>query len=133
MLSARTTQSEVNTIALVVDDDNDIRSAIARMLSRCGCTVTEAASIEDAIEKLKPQEFNIIFSDLRFEEGQMNGEDLLAYTTQEYPATKVVLMSASINPKQKSDLLGKGAAYCLQKPFFKNTCLEVLSEIAQAS
>ncbi len=125
--------SEANYTTLVVDDDNDIRSAIARILGRCGCTVTEAATIEDAIEQLEPQEFEVVFSDLRFEEGQMNGEDLLDYATREHPTIKVVLMSSVMNPEQETDLIGKGAAYCLQKPFFKNTCLEVLSKINQAS
>ncbi len=125
--------SEATYTTLVVDDDNDIRSAIARILARCGCTVTEAATIEDAIEQLEPHAFDVVFSDLRFEEGQLNGEDLLGYTTREHPSIKVVLMSSVMNSQQKTELIGKGAAYCLQKPFFKNTCLEVLSKINQAS
>lgn len=127
MLSNTTLQT------LVVDDDKDIRDAIARILSRCECLVSEAASVEDAIEKLNNKQFDIVFSDMRFGEDQMGGEELLSYTVLEHPDVKVVLMSSAMNEDQKTYLMGKGASCCLQKPFFKDTCLTVLENIIQSA
>lgn len=124
-------QSSCTYLVMVIDDDDDIRAAIARILSRCDCKVTEVCSVEEAIEQLKHQHFDVIFSDLRFGEDQMGGEDLLNYSVKEQPLTKVVLMSSVLRNTQIAVLKEQGAAYCLQKPFFQKTCMEVLENIHQ--
>ena len=113
---------------LVVDDDDDIRYAIANILKKCGCAVSEAVSVEDALVELCEQQYDIVFCDLRFH-GSIGGEALLEFTNENLPELDVVLISCAMDAQRKKELRAKGAALCLQKPFFKDTCLDVLAEL----
>lgn len=113
---------------MVIDDDNDIRYAIARILRQCGCEVTEAESVDSALVQLTQQSFDVVFSDIRFRDGQ-SGEQCLEVVVDQYPQTTVVMMSCSMPSQYKMELKAKGAFDCLQKPVFKDTFLRVLSKI----
>lgn len=113
---------------MVIDDDNDIRYAIARILRQCGCEVTEAESVDSALVQLTQQSFDVVFSDIRFRDGQ-SGEQCLEVVVDQYPQTTVVMMSCSMPSQYKVELKAKGAFDCLQKPVFKDTFLRVLSKI----
>ena len=113
---------------MVIDDDNDIRYAIARILRQCGCEVTEAEGVDSALVQLTQQSFDVVFSDIRFRDGQ-SGEQCLEVVVDQYPQTTVVMMSCSMPTQYKMELKAKGAFDCLQKPVFKDTFLRVLSKI----
>lgn len=113
---------------LVVDDDADIRYAITNILRKCDCIVDEAGSIEEAIVKLQSENYHVVFCDMRFH-GELGGEDLLEHTNQHHPLIDVVIISCSMDGRQRTDLMAKGATYCLQKPFFRDTCLTVLGKL----
>lgn len=49
---------------LVVDDDDDVRDLLNRMLSGCGATVTLARSVDDALEKVASAEPDVLISDI---------------------------------------------------------------------
>lgn len=115
---------------MVVDDDADIRYAIASILRKCDCDVVEVESVETALELLQSKEFETIFCDMRFH-GNLGGEDLLERTVEHYPHINVVLVSCAMDESQKTELLAKGAAWCLQKPFFRDTCVTVLAKLDQ--
>ncbi len=116
-----------NQSVLVVDDDIDIRYAIVRMLGKCECDVVEASSVECAFEQMQSQAFDTVFSDIRFPTG-LSGEDLLKRTGEKYPHINVVLMTSALDKSKQNELMEKGAAFCLQKPFFLDTCLTVLGK-----
>jgi PAS domain S-box-containing protein len=49
---------------LVVDDEADARELVAAVLVRCGARVRQAASVDDAIEKLREQRPDVLLSDI---------------------------------------------------------------------
>ena len=116
---------------LVVDDDNDIRYAIARILRQCGCEVTEANSVDSAITSLGTQPFEVVFCDVRFQAGR-SGEECLKIVVEQYPQTVMVMMSCAMPGNVKLELKQKGAFECLQKPIFKDTFLRVLQKIDES-
>jgi len=120
------------TSVLVVDDDDDIRYAIRNILKKCGCEVADAVCVADAQIELSAQHYDIVFCDLRFQ-GSAGGEELLEFTNQNMPDTDVVLISCAMDAQRKKELVSQGAAMCLQKPFFKDTCLDVLDQLHQQS
>jgi len=122
------TQAEKSV--LVVDDDDDIRYAVTTILKRCGCAASEAACVEDALIVLSEQQYDIVFCDMRFH-GGVDGEALLDFTNQNLPEVDVVLMSCAMDATRKKELIALGAAKCLEKPFFKDTCLDVLAELEE--
>ncbi len=117
---------------LVLDDDNDMRFALNRILSRCGCEVAEASSGESAIEQLSEQRFDLVLSDLRMP-GEIDGEALLDFTVENYPDTQVVLMSCRMTAEARAQLVKRGASECLQKPFFKQECMDLLTRLFGSS
>jgi len=111
---------------LVVDDDEDTRYALAKMLAKCGCDIAEVSSVEAALTMLSEASFDIVFSDMRFH-GGVDGDVLLETVNQQYPDIEVVLMSCYMDAERKARLMEKGAAMCLEKPFFKDVCAETLA------
>ena len=115
---------------LVVDDDDDIRYAIGNILKKCGCTVSDAISVEDGLEELCKHQYDIVFCDMRFH-GGIGGEALLKFTNENLPELDVVLISCAMDAQRKNELVARGAAACIQKPFFKDACLDVLAELEE--
>ena len=62
---------------LVVDDEANIRNALAKLLSKQGHTVRTASGVAEAIDILRQSRFQIVVSDLR-----MPGEDGLQLLLQ---------------------------------------------------
>jgi CheY-like chemotaxis protein len=56
--------------ALVVDDEDDARALVRRLLEDCGATVETAASVEEAFRLVPRQRFDVLISDIG-----MPGED----------------------------------------------------------
>lgn len=118
-----------NHEVLIVDDDRDTRYALTRILGKCGCTTTQACSVEEALQLMGAMHFDVVFSDMRFH-GELGGEELLETVKNLHPLTDVVLMSCAMGIDRKQSLLAKGAAECLEKPFFKATCEDALNSLS---
>lgn len=116
------------TKALVLDDDEDTRFAICRILSKCNCEVVEAESVEQSVEILEQSPIDIVFSDMRIP-GSDGGEELLNIVTEKYPNLHIVLMSCAMDKDMRETLMSKGATDCLQKPFYKDACEALLDSI----
>ncbi len=117
------------TSVLIVDDDDDIRYALSKIFKKCNCIVNDVASVEDALDELSANHYDIVFSDMWFH-GTMGGEELLHTAVQQFEQTMVVLISCSMDAERTALLMSQGAAFCLQKPFYEDTCLEVLSKLS---
>lgn len=114
--------------ALVIDDDDDIRFAVRRVVGKCGCDVADAESGEKALNMMSEEQYDIVFCDLRFP-GGMPGEELLQRLREKHPTTKVVMMSCAMDAEIKKGLVEKGASDCVRKPFFKDVCLETIENL----
>jgi signal transduction histidine kinase/ActR/RegA family two-component response regulator len=81
---------------LVVDDEEPVRSVIARFLRRRGATVTEAADGVEALECVKHESFDGVITDLRMP--RMDGEQLHAALLVQHPAlaARLVMLSGDV-------------------------------------
>ena len=111
---------------LVVEDDQDIMFGICRVLTQCNCDAVGADTPERAFEILSTTHVDVIFSDMRLS-CHSSGEEILAEALKNYPQTKVVMMSATMDANRRQKLLSKGADECVQKPFFSDKCAKLLS------
>jgi len=118
------------TTAIVLDDDADTRFAIKRILGKCGCDVHEAESVEEAVALIETQAVDVIFSDMRLP-GGLGGEELLDIIIERQLDLHVILMSCAMDSAMRSRMLNKGASDCVQKPFFKDTCEQLLANISE--
>src|SRR5438093_11929249 len=80
--------------ALVVDDDDLIRSNVAEVLSNEGRDVTEAESAERALSLLRGHAWSLVFCDVRLSgKNDHEGYDVLRSFTEEQPEAQIILMT----------------------------------------
>ena len=99
---------------LVVDDDDGIRSLVQKYLNENNYLVTTADNAENAIEKVKLIEFDLIILDI-----MMPGKSGLEFI-QEYKKnleTPVILLTAKGGANERIEGLEIGADDYLPKPF----------------
>ena len=80
-------------VVLLVEDDAEVRAVMRRFLVTLGCSVTEAASGEQALLAFDPaRAFDLLVSDIALGAG-MRGTELAAEVERASPATAVLLVS----------------------------------------
>ena len=76
---------------LVVDDNNDLRTIVSKILSRLGYEVSSADSSENGLRIFLKNKFDIVLSD--FEMPGMDGVALACSVKKCSPRTRVVIMT----------------------------------------
>lgn len=102
------------THILVVDDEGANRYSVSKMLQRVGYTVTEAASGEDALEKVSAQDFDVVLTDIRMP--GIDGVELLRRIKEQSPDAIVILMTGYASLGTAVEALRLGAHDYLIKP-----------------
>jgi putative two-component system response regulator len=107
---------------LVLDDDEDVRTIIARCLRVEGYTVVEASGLAEAREQLAANDVIIVLADLTLRHGE-SGLTLLAELQEQQSEIDVIVMTANSDVSSAVGALKNGAYDYLCKPF----AVEVLS------
>ena len=99
---------------LVIDDDDGIRSLVKKYLNENKFLVTTANSAENASEKLKLIEFDLIILDI-----MMPGKSGLEFIAENRKKihTPIILLTAKGEPNERIEGLEIGADDYLPKPF----------------
>ncbi len=102
-----------NTV-LVVDDDEDLRDAIAELLRLRGFEVTQAANGRDALERIAQRRPGVILLDMKMP--VMNGWDFARAFRQEHDTeSAIVVITAAADAQERAAEIG--ADGWLGKPF----------------
>lgn len=100
--------------ALIIDDEPGIlellRITLTRMNIQCCCVAT----IQDARQALKNQQFNICLTDMRLPDG--DGLDFVNYVQEHYPHLPIAVITAHGNMDTAIQALKSGAFDFLAKP-----------------
>ncbi|MBX3174224.1 MAG: response regulator [Gemmatimonadaceae bacterium] len=99
---------------LVVDDEESIRSALARFLRARGYDVTTADSGAAALDALSQDSFVAVLSDIRMPE--MTGLELVPQALKGDPDLAIVMLTAVNDAPTATEALGLGAMDYLMKP-----------------
>ena len=99
---------------LVVDDEVNIREALATILSDEGYKVTAVGSAEKAIVELGEDPFQVVVSDMRMEGS--TGLDLLSWIHENRPETEMILLTAYGSVEGAVEAMKLGAYDYLCKP-----------------
>ncbi|MCK5533385.1 MAG: EAL domain-containing protein [Halopseudomonas aestusnigri] len=110
-----TSEQPMQTI-LLLDDEENILRALARVLRRDGYKILMATRAQDAFELLAKNDVQVILSDQRMPE--MNGTEFLSRVKDLYPDTVRIVLSGYTDLKSVTDAINKGAIYkFLTKPW----------------
>ncbi len=100
---------------LVVDDDPLLRDFLSETLNRTGCVVDLAATGEEALERMKEEDYDIVLSDVRMP--SMDGMELLKAARGSQPDAEVVIMTAYGTVQNAVEAMKLGAFDYVLKPF----------------
>ncbi len=100
---------------LIVEDDVDLREAIADTLELANIGYLQAGSGEEALECLQGNRVDMVVSDVNMP--GMDGHALLAQVKQLYPALPMALITAYGQVSKAVEAIRNGAVDYLMKPF----------------
>lgn len=98
---------------LLVDDDQDSRSLMARALRAAGHQVVEAEDGAEAVT-FDLEAFDVVLVDLQMP--RMGGAEVLERVRQRSPTTPVIVFTGYADAQDAMDLIAKGAYDYLQRP-----------------
>lgn len=100
---------------LVVDDQQDLRELLTRILAKEGYSVDSVANGEEALGRLRQRPFNLVLTDVKMP--GLNGFDLIQLIKKEFPSVGVIVMTAYGDSYTVKDALLLGADEYITKPF----------------
>lgn len=119
---------------LVIDDDTELREALAEALREAGFEVLEASDGTQGLEMQRARPADVVVSDL-FMPGQ-EGMDTVFRLRAAHPATKIIVISGGIARGGTFDFLpvakAIGADLCLRKPFPVAQLLSAIGRLLNA-
>ena len=120
--------SEKHPGILVVEDDPNLREAIADTLELAEYPVFTAPGGEEALALLTREKISIVISDVRMM--PMDGIALLKAIRQRYPQLPVVLMTAFADVDRAVEAMRSGACDFLLKPFEPSALIAQIDKYA---
>src|SRR6478752_1708314 len=116
--------SEGQKHLLIVDDESALREAIAERLADHGFIVEQAASGEQALERLADFAFDILITDLRLP--GIDGRKVVEAAIERYPDIIPIVITGYGTVKDAVEAIKQGAADFITKPFQFDALLHVL-------
>ena len=101
-------------LALIVDDEPDIRELLELTLGRMSVETRSAANLTDARQMLGESEFDLCLTDMRLPDG--DGLELVETIQQEHPDLPVAVITAHGNMETAVQALKVGAFDFISKP-----------------
>lgn len=100
---------------LVVDDEDQLRVILSRVMRGEGFRCIEASCANEALEQLRRHPVALMVSDLRMP--GMDGMELMRRVREHYPDVAIVMMTGVPDVEDAVDCLANGAMDYLMKPF----------------
>jgi DNA-binding NtrC family response regulator len=109
---------------LIVDDEAALREAIAERLGDHGFIVEQAASGEEALDRLAAFAFDILITDLRLP--GIDGRKVLDAAIERYPELIAIVITGFGTVKDAVEAIKQGASDFITKPFQFDALMHVL-------
>lgn len=112
---------------LIVDDEENLRLTLSRILNHAGYTVTTASSGEEALRMVQAGGYDLAFIDLLMP--GIGGMTLLKEFRQLYPDMPVLILTAHATLESAIEAVRQGARDYLLKPASPEMILDRVGEI----
>lgn len=115
-VGATSNPADLGRSLLIVDDEDNVRRALLRLLRRDGYRILEANSAAAGLELLASESIQVILSDQRMP--GMNGTEFLSRVKAIYPNTVRMVLSGFTELSSVTEAVNRGAIYkFLTKPW----------------
>jgi DNA-binding NtrC family response regulator len=115
-----------NARILIIDDDENIRKALAAILEEEGYTVDTAENAKQAIEKTEKNIYNLALIDMRLPD--MEGIELLTKMKDTTPKMRKVIVTGYPTLHNAIEAVNRGADAYILKPFDVEKVLATIKE-----
>jgi len=92
---------------LIIDDEEKLRSLLARIVKSEGFDVVEAADLKSGFKKLEANDIDVVLCDVKLPDG--NGVDFLQKIKSSFPLVEVILLTAYGNITDGVQAMKNGA------------------------
>jgi len=116
-----------NRTVLIVDDETDICFLLGNMLKQKSFIPVIANNLTEGIDKLKKHLPGLLFLDINLPDG--SGLDILGGIRKEFPALKIIMMSAYDGPRERKKAMEEGADIFISKPLSRALIAESLEKV----
>ena len=100
---------------LIVDDEPNIRSGLAKGLAKEATEVVTAADVNEALDKFDQGTFQLVIADVRLP-GDRDGLDLVSLVQQRQPGTTTIVITAHGTVETAVEAMRRGAFDFITKP-----------------
>ena len=116
---------------LVVDDEENARIALSRLLTKEGFAVDSVSNGFEALSYLRQQEVNLIITDINMPE--MNGITFLKELNKSFPDSNVIMITAYGGVESYIESMSLGAFEYMNKPVKVGELKSILKKIFKES
>lgn len=116
---------------LVVDDEENARMALSKILTHDGYEVSSAGNGLEALNFLRSNDVELIITDLNMPE--MNGLMFLRELKRSYPSSKVIMITAYGEVESYLEAITLGAFEYINKPVKYDDLKKVIDKISKAA
>lgn len=112
---------------LIVDDEENARNGLAKLLSREGYEIATAANGNEALNYLRGSEVQLIITDINMPE--MNGITFLRELNRTHPASNVIMVTAYGEVESYIEAMNLGAFEYVNKPIKVEELIKIIAKI----
>lgn len=112
---------------LIVDDEENTRLGLSKLLSQEGYVIDLAANGREALELMRRQRVNLVISDINMPD--MNGIGFLREVSRRFPSTSVIMITAYGGVETYLEAMNLGALEYLHKPVRLDELRSVMKKI----
>ncbi|MBC9910687.1 sigma-54-dependent transcriptional regulator [Chitinophaga varians] len=111
---------------LIIDDEDQLRKLLSRLLALEGYTMHEAGNIRSAMKILEKEEISVVLSDVKLPDG--NGVELVQTIRSRFPQVETIVLTAYGNIADGVQAIKNGAFDYITKGDDNNRILPLVSK-----
>ncbi|RTL58917.1 MAG: sigma-54-dependent Fis family transcriptional regulator [Sphingobacteriales bacterium] len=109
---------------LIIDDEEKLRSLLAKIISLEGFEVAQAADCKSGLKKMEQTEIDVVLCDVKLPDG--NGVEMSKTIKEKYPSTEIILLTAYGNIPDGVQAIKNGAFDYITKGDDNNKIIPLL-------
>lgn len=115
---------------LIIDDEENLRKAVHRTLTKAGYEVIEAEDGEKGIDAVRsgdnPLQLDVIICDVHMP--KMGGKEAVTYFRSQFPCVPIIMLTGDPHYRDANEFLTNGASAYLSKPFEPAELLQIVAK-----